>query len=52
LFLFLPVPSSVCGNGVVEAWEECDCGEDGDCGCCHRKGDENECQLKAEAMCR
>ena len=27
IFIFL-VPASVCGNGLVEGWEECDCGAD------------------------
>ncbi len=48
------VPASVCGNGVVEAWEECDCGEDGDCACCFPGDDQRGrgCQLKSHAYCR
>lgn len=49
------VPQTVCGNGIVEAWEECDCGETSlDCKeeCCypadHRQ---SPCQLKSRKIC-
>ena len=38
----------------MEAWEECDCGEDGDCRCCHPFDslDDKGCQLRKDAECR
>ena len=38
----------------MEAWEECDCGEDGDCRCCHPfdSQDDKGCQLRKDAECR
>jgi len=48
-------PRNVCGNGIVESWEECDCGETKrDCQdkCCypadHR---ESPCRLKERKRC-
>ena len=48
------VPASTCGNGIVEAWEECDCGEDGECGCCYPLDapEDKGCQLRKDAECR
>ncbi len=55
--LRLVVPLSVCGNGVVEGWEECDCGEDeSDCTekCCFPANakDAKPCSLRNGAECR
>ena len=49
--------SSRCGNGLVEAWEECDCGWDaGDCGedtCCNPGSHRDApCRLAQGARCR
>ena len=60
IFLFLtslpsPAPSSqVCGNGVVEGDEQCDCGSDDPVECfekdpCCKPGN---CTLKEGALCR
>jgi len=51
-----PPPASVCGNGVIEAWEECDCGKDyQDCAedsCCHPGNHPTApCTLKPRAQC-
>ena len=50
-------PISVCGNGIVEGWEECDCGvneeECSDNKCCHPADHpEKPCQLREGAKCR
>ena len=54
---FFSVPASVCGNGLVEGWEECDCGEDeAECSmdkCCFPANHpDNACQRKPNAVCR
>ncbi|WAR08935.1 ADA10-like protein, partial [Mya arenaria] len=44
--------TSICGNGIVEEGEQCDCGSR--ChldNCCHRRGTEHECSLKKDAQC-
>ena len=48
------VPASTCGNGIVEAWEECDRGEDGECRCCYPLDapEDKGCQLRKDAECR
>uniref|UniRef100_A0A2K6TCI2 ADAM metallopeptidase domain 33 n=1 Tax=Saimiri boliviensis boliviensis TaxID=39432 RepID=A0A2K6TCI2_SAIBB len=45
----LPVPPARCGNGFVEAGEECDCGSDQECRdlCCFA----HNCSLRAGAQC-
>lgn len=35
-----------CGNGIVEAGEECDPGQNGDSACCT-----SDCKLKSDAQC-
>lgn len=57
LLNLLSVPASVCGNGLVEAWEECDCGSDEtECStdkCCYPADHpDNACQRKPKAVCR
>lgn len=52
----LQVPASICGNGLVEAWEECDCGaNDEECQpdkCCYPSNHpEFGCQRKQKAHC-
>ena len=54
---FFSVPPNVCGNGLLESWEECDCGEDyEDCGldnCCYPANHPTSpCSLKPKAQCR
>ena len=51
------VPQHVCGNGILEAWEECDCGEDyEDCAldnCCYPGNHPSApCSLKPSSQCR
>lgn len=47
--------TSTCGNGIVEPWEECDCGEtDEDCSetCCYPASHTGRgCQLRPGAAC-
>ena len=51
------VPQHICGNGILEAWEECDCGEDyEDCAldnCCNPGNHPSApCSLKPSSQCR
>ncbi|XP_075149714.1 kuzbanian-like isoform X2 [Haematobia irritans] len=55
---FTEPQSSICGNGVVEPGEQCDCGWEEDCkdSCCfpmsrHPRFDEKPCTLTPKAMC-
>ncbi|XP_052809504.1 uncharacterized protein LOC128237970 [Mya arenaria] len=44
--------TSICGNGIVEEGEQCDCGSI--ChidNCCNRNGTKHECSLKQDAQC-
>jgi len=51
----VPAPNNVCGNGIVESWEECDCGETKrDCQdkCCYAADHRDlPCQLKERKTC-
>ena len=51
------VPQHICGNGILEAWEECDCGENyEDCAldnCCNPGNHPSApCSLKPSSQCR
>ena len=53
------VSANICGNGLIEAWEECDCGEDyDDCifdNCClpaSHPDISTRCTRKPKADCR
>ncbi|CRK88806.1 CLUMA_CG002530, isoform A [Clunio marinus] len=55
---FTEPQQSICGNGVVEPGEQCDCGWEEDCkdSCCfpmsrHPRFDEKPCTLTPRAMC-
>ncbi|KAI9584735.1 hypothetical protein GQX74_006630 [Glossina fuscipes] len=55
---FTEPQTSICGNGVVEPGEQCDCGWEEDCkdSCCfpmsrHSRSDEKPCTLTPKAMC-
>ncbi|KAK4292187.1 hypothetical protein Pmani_035029 [Petrolisthes manimaculis] len=55
---FTEPQKSICGNGVVEAGEECDCGWEEDCDepCCHPmrnspKKHQQPCTLKSNKVC-
>lgn len=55
-FCFKKFDGPLCGNGVLEKGEECDCGFDEDCteSCCHSASEEDElkrCKLKPTAKC-
>ncbi|XP_052810101.1 disintegrin and metalloproteinase domain-containing protein 10-like isoform X2 [Mya arenaria] len=49
---FIEQKTSICGNGIVEEGEQCDCGSR--ChldNCCNPKGIKHECSLKQHAQC-
>ncbi|XP_077993939.1 disintegrin and metalloproteinase domain-containing protein 10-like [Glandiceps talaboti] len=53
---FIEPPLSICGNGIVEGDEECDCGSVDDCydDCCYPMSDNQTfvpCTLKPGAVC-
>ena len=56
IFRYISAPNNVCGNGIVESWEECDCGETKrDCQdkCCYAADHRDlPCQLKERKTCR
>lgn len=56
--MFTEPQISLCGNGVVEEGEECDCGWEGDCRdpCCypqrrHPPPGETPCRLTPRSVC-
>lgn len=56
LFFFEESGQPICGNGLVEAGEQCDCGYSDQCKdvCCHsaNEPDNQKCKLKLGASCR
>ncbi|XP_066509117.1 disintegrin and metalloproteinase domain-containing protein 10-like [Hoplias malabaricus] len=50
---FVESGQPICGNGLVEAGEECDCGYSSECKdqCCHNADSTNKCRLQASAKC-
>ena len=56
IFQYISAPNNVCGNGIVESWEECDCGETKrDCQdkCCYAADHRDlPCQLRERKTCR
>lgn len=58
ILFFLPAESGqpICGNGLVEPGEECDCGYSDQCKdqCCYdaNQPDNKKCKLKPNKVCR
>lgn len=56
MYLYTESGQPICGNGLVEAEEECDCGYSDQCNdpCCYNanEAEDKKCKLKPDKLCR
>ena len=53
IFRYVASSAAICGNAIVEAGEDCDCGAHCDTDrCCNPAGSTNPCKYAPNALCR